>query len=127
MCLFSNLYIDKYESPTIQWLQKFTWEQTFWNRMGCYFDDARGGAHPELHPEVSEALRRLQIAEPDKYDQRAYRIIRAHQLCMQKKYLPKEEWITFEEDQKNGRYLHPYIEEVEREQAEKVKWNKEHP
>ena len=44
-----------------------------------------------------------------------YRIQRALQLSLQKVVLPKDEWVSFEEDKEKGRYLHPYLMEVRRE------------
>jgi len=52
--------------------------------------------HDCLHetPEVQEALRRL----PQKQtDERNFRMMQALQLSMQKVYLPKEKWMTYEE------------------------------
>ncbi|OXA62188.1 Cytochrome b-c1 complex subunit 7 [Folsomia candida] len=64
------------------------------------------------------ALRRLPA---NVVDERNFRIIRAMQLSMQKIYLPKEEWLTFEQD---DYYLKPYLEEVEREFKEREEWRK---
>ena len=49
---------------------------------------------------------------------------RATQLYMQKTILPKDQWPTFEEDVEHGRYLDQYLEEVQREKAEKSMWAK---
>ena len=38
-------------------------------------------------------------------------------LSLLKAYLPKEQWITYEQDLKN-RYLQPYIKEVKAEKQE---------
>lgn len=43
--------------------------------------------------------------------------MRASQLGFLKIHLPKEKWVTYEEDLKY-RYLTPYLDEVETEQAE---------
>lgn len=45
------------------------------------------------------------------------RIIRASQLSFLKIYLPREKWVTYEQDIEY-RYLSPYMEEIEAEQAE---------
>ena len=37
--------------------------------------------------------------------------------------LPKDQWPTFEEHLEHGRYLKPYLDEVERENAEKSLWS----
>lgn len=42
-----------------------------------------------------------------------------------KTVLPKDQWPTYEEDLEKGRYLHSYIEEVEKEFAEQAEWNKQ--
>lgn len=53
-------------------------------------------------------------------DERAFRIRRAINLCACKRLLPKDQWTKWEEDVK---YLDPYLEEVEREWAEKDEWH----
>lgn len=45
------------------------------------------------------------------------RIIRAAQLNFLKIFLPKEKWVTFEQDLEY-RYLDPYMKEIEAERAE---------
>ena len=49
------------------------------------------------------------------------RISRALTLSMQKTILPQEQWTQSEAD---VRYLQPYVEEVQREKAEKAEWIK---
>lgn len=44
-------------------------------------------------PEVEEALRRLPQA---KVDERNFRIVRAMQCSLNKVYLPKDQWMTYE-------------------------------
>ncbi|XP_033307705.1 cytochrome b-c1 complex subunit 7-like isoform X1 [Bombus bifarius] len=68
---------------------------------------------------VLEALRRL---PPHLVEERNFRIIRATQLDVEHKILPKEQWTKWEEDVE---YLTPYVEEVKREQAERAKWDAE--
>ena len=58
-------------------------------------------------------------------DERNFRIARASQLSVMKTVLPKDQWPTYEEDLEKGRYLHPYIEEVEKEFSEQAEWNKQ--
>jgi len=68
--------------------------------------------------DVAEAIKRL----PDKlYDERQFRISRALLLSCQKSVLPEEQWTKIEDD---ILYLRPYIEEVQREKAEKGEWLK---
>jgi len=84
------------------------------NQFGLYHDDA-------LHesPEVKEALSRL---PQDLLDGRAFRIQRALHCSMLKTVLPKDQWPTYEEDREKGRYLQPYLKEVQAEKAEKEAW-----
>ncbi|XP_071865406.1 cytochrome b-c1 complex subunit 7 [Bombus fervidus] len=65
-------------------------------------------------PVIREALRRLPIQV---LDSRNFRLIRASQLDFLKIHLPKEKWITFEQDMEY-RYLNPYIEEIKAERDE---------
>lgn len=67
----------------------------------------------ESTPEVEEAIRRL---PSDVFDARNKRIATAFHLSLNKIYLPKEQWTKYEDDVK---YLEPYLEEVNRENAEK--------
>lgn len=90
-----------------------------YNQYGLYHDDLIGGYNNTVQPTVAEAYRRLSIDQPDLHDQRVYRGLRAFQLKIQKKLLPKEEWVTFEEDMTKGRYLQPYLEQLEKEDREK--------
>lgn len=46
----------------------------------------------EPAPEVTEALRRLNLKEPWLYDQRKMRLSRAHTLAMHNEILPKDQW-----------------------------------
>ena len=56
-------------------------------------------------------------------DQRQFRIQRAVQLSLQKIVLPKDQWVSFEEDKEKGRYLTPYLKEVRKEIKERDNWN----
>ena len=56
-------------------------------------------------------------------DERNFRLIRAQQLEMMKTVLPKEQWVTYEEDLEHGRYLQGLIEEVEKELEEIEEWH----
>lgn len=86
---------------------------------GLYHDDLIGGYNNTNNPTVAEAYRRLLLDKPDLHDQRVFRGLRATQLKIQKKLLPKEEWVTFEEDMTKGRYLQPYLEQIAKEDKEK--------
>lgn len=88
-------------------------------KYGLYHDDLIGGYNNTVNPTVAEAYRRLLIDKPEEHDQRVYRGLRASQLKIQKKLLPEEEWVTFEEDITKGRYLQPYLEQIAKEEKEK--------
>lgn len=98
-------------------VRKWFFNKSGYNQYGLYRDDL----YYET-PEVEEALRRL---PQDVRDARIYRIVRAHQLTLTHTLLPKEQWTTFEDDEKN-RYLKPYLEEVEKEFRERALWSKIH-
>lgn len=36
--------------------------------------------------------------------------------------LPKDQWVPYEEDMEKGRYLTPYLEEIEKEKKESNEW-----
>jgi len=85
-----------------------------YNQYGLLHDDILSPL-----PIVEQAVTRL----PDEMqDLRNFRLTRAMQCSVQKSVLPKEEWTTYEEDQKNGKYLQPYIDEIEREEKERAEW-----
>lgn len=90
-----------------------------YNKYGLYHDDLIGGYNNTHNPRVAEAYRRLLIDQPELHDQRVYRGLRATQLKIQKKVLPPEEWVTYEEDMTKGRYLQPYLEQLAAEEREK--------
>lgn len=90
-----------------------------YNKYGLYHDDLIGGYNNTVNPTVSEAYRRLLIDKPEEHDQRVYRGLRANQLKIRKEILPKEQWTTFEEDVTKGRYLQPYLRQIEEEEKEK--------
>lgn len=84
--------------------------------LGLYRDDCLN----EMHPDVQEALRRL---PKHLIDERNFRIIRAVQLDITKKVLPKEEWVRYEDD---VLYLTPIVNQVRIERLEREKWENEH-
>lgn len=83
------------------------------NKYGLMRDDIRMETS-----DVKEALERL---PPKLYDERQFRISRAIMLSCQRNILPKEQWTKLEDD---VMYLKPYIEEVQRERAERAEWLK---
>ncbi|XP_050477369.1 cytochrome b-c1 complex subunit 7-like isoform X2 [Bombus huntii] len=95
-------------------IQKWAYNASGFNKYGLYKDDLLW--EDEV---VLEALRRL---PPHLVEERNFRIIRATQLDVEHKILPKEQWTKWEEDVE---YLTPYVEEVRRERAERAKWDAE--
>ncbi|XP_033339581.2 cytochrome b-c1 complex subunit 7 [Megalopta genalis] len=92
-------------------LRKFAYNASGFNQYGLMRDDC-------LHEDadVEEALRRL----PKRLvEERTFRLIRAAQLNLQQRVLPKEEWTKYEED---VLYLTPLIEEVKREKEERERY-----
>ncbi|XP_033333842.2 cytochrome b-c1 complex subunit 7 [Megalopta genalis] len=85
-------------------LKKIAFNLAGWNQYGLYTDDVLS----ENYPVVREVLRRL---PKDVQDARTFRMIRAAQLDFLKTRLPKDEWITFEQD-REYRYLKPYLKEI---------------
>merc|ERR1711915_153438 len=83
------------------------------NKYGLMRDDIRMETS-----DVKEALTRL---PPKLYDERQFRISRAIMLSCQRNILPKEQWTKLEDD---VMYLKPYIEEVQKERAERAEWLK---
>ncbi|KAI8073113.1 cytochrome b-c1 complex subunit 7 [Gongronella butleri] len=83
-----------------------------YRQIGLRYDDLIA----EENPTVKEALRRFEIASPRAAYDRAYRIRVAMQCSTTQSVLPKEQWVTPEQD---VRYLQPYIDEVTAEQAER--------
>lgn len=90
-----------------------------YNKYGLYHDDLIGGYNNTVNPTVAEAYRRLLLDKPDEHDKRVYRALRANQLKIRKEILPESEWPTFEEDMTKGRYLQPYLRQIEEEEREK--------
>ena len=101
-------------------LKKFYFELSHYNRYGLLKDDLVDDHHCSIG---AEAVRRL----PEQmFDERNFRHIRACQLSIEKDYLPKEQWVQYEEDLAKGSYLQPYLREVKAEIEEKNRWEKEH-
>lgn len=51
----------------------------------------------EPAPEVQEALRRLNLKEPWKFDERKMRLSRAHVLSLHGEKLPRDQWTKWED------------------------------
>lgn len=99
---------------TVEAIEVFNWRNI--DLLGLYRDDCLY----EEHPDVQEALRRL---PKHVIDERNFRLIRAIQLDINRKLLPKEEWIRYEDD---ILYLTPIVDQVRKERLEREKWDKEH-
>lgn len=93
-----------------------------YNKYGFYHDDLIGGYNNTIAPNVAEAYRRLLIDKPEEHDQRVFRALRASQLKIRKEILPEDQWTTFEEDMTKGRYLQPYLRQIEEEEREKARF-----
>ncbi|KAH8108117.1 ubiquinol-cytochrome-c reductase complex subunit 6 [Cristinia sonorae] len=83
-----------------------------YRQMGLKYDDLL----IEERPDVERAINRLTPRET--YD-RSYRFKRASHQSVLHKNLPKDQWITKEED---IRYLRPHVEEVVKEDNERKVW-----
>ncbi|XP_071534865.1 cytochrome b-c1 complex subunit 7-like [Panulirus ornatus] len=97
-------------------LKRFVFRASGFNQLGLYHDDCL-----YENADVQEALRRTPQAV---LDERNFRMQRALQLSMTKTILPKDQWISYEEDREKGRYLQLYLEEVIKERKEREQWNK---
>lgn len=100
--------------------KKWYFEISNYHKYGLYTHDI---ADEDFTPEIAEAVRRL---PSDLMHERSFRQVRASQLDINKEYLPKEQWITYEDDLQNGRYLQPYIDEVLAEWKEKADWEQQY-
>lgn len=97
-----------------EWLARFLYDGHGFRKYGLWYHDCFYHT-----PEVVEAISRL---PPDIVDERNHRILRAIQLNIERKKLPKHEWTKFEDD---VRYLDPYLKQVKQEFAEKREWYKQ--
>lgn len=105
--------------PATSQFKKWYFNISNYNKYGLYTDDI---ADEDFTPEIAEAVRRL---PGDQLHARSYRQIRAAQLEITKEHLPKEQWIAYEDDLANGRYLQPYIQQVLAEWKEKADWERQ--
>ncbi|KAL3278959.1 hypothetical protein HHI36_016477 [Cryptolaemus montrouzieri] len=94
--------------------RKFCYNLSGFNKLGLWRDDLLN----EDLSEVQEALERL---DPRIRDERNYRIIRACQLNIEKKILPRSQWTKFKDDKL---YLTPIVEDILKEREEVEEWNK---
>merc|ERR1711942_476030 len=92
---------------------------TYYPQMGLYKDDYRRET-----PDIKEALRRIEKTDRELVDARSFRITRAFELSASKRVLPRDQWITIEENWENGFYLEPTLSQVRKEMAEKAEWEK---
>merc|ERR1711970_1577703 len=97
-------------------LKRWAFRASGYNQYGLYHDDCL-----HVDADVKEAISRLPQREQD---DRHWRMQVAFQLSVQKSILPKEEWLTYEEDREKGRYLQPFLAEVIKENEEREEWNK---
>merc|ERR1712198_358092 len=99
-----------------QSLKRWAFRASGYNQYGLYHDDCL-----HVDNDVKEAIGRL----PQRLqDDRHWRMQVAFQLSVQKTILPKEQWVSYEEDREKGRYLQPFLTEVIREREERDEWNK---
>lgn len=115
------MYVYVITGQEISGIRKMMFKLNDYHKFGLYHDDV----YPDenYNPVVQEAVRRL---PGDVYDMRNYRQIRAFQCDIEKEHLPQDQWTSYEDDLKNGRYMQPYIEEVSKELKEREDWEKAH-
>merc|ERR1712002_224101 len=104
-----KMSVAKNSSPLWRSFRKWYYNISGFNQLGLRRDDTLRST-----PAVEEAIRRL---PEDEYNARVFRVKRALDLSLKHSILPKDQWTKFEEDE---RYLKPYLDEVEREMAEKT-------
>jgi ubiquinol-cytochrome c reductase subunit 7 len=97
--------------------KKFVFNASGFNQYGLYHDDPLTET-----ADVKEALRRLPA---HLLDERQFRLQRAIHCSMNKTVLPKEEWVTYEDNLEKGYYLQDLLQEVVKERAEREAWNKQ--
>ncbi|PAV88995.1 hypothetical protein WR25_14952 [Diploscapter pachys] len=84
----------KYDGAAMSWIRRVAWTH-FWGgrEYGLQFHDQCF----EPAPEVTEALRRLNLKEPHLFDARKIRLSRAHTMALHGERLPKDQWTRWEE------------------------------
>ena len=104
-----------YNNSAFKYMRYVSWQYLWGGReYGLLWHDQ----YYEPAPEVTEALRRLNLKEPWLFDQRKMRLSRAHTLAMHNEILPKNEWTKWDEE---TFYLKPYLDEIEAEKTERTK------
>jgi len=91
--------------------RKFKWYDWEGQKLGLLWHDQNC---EEIYPEVQEAILRL---PPHEYDARQRRITRASLLTLHNELLPKSQWTKWDDE---TWYLQPYLDEIEREKAERL-------
>jgi len=105
----SSRTLSKYVKPVANWYA----DLAGYRQMGLKYDDLL----VEENPTVQRALNRL--TDRERYD-RAYRFKIASHSSLTHKPLPKEQWVSANED---NRYLKPHVEEVIKENEERSVWD----
>ncbi|KAG5645820.1 hypothetical protein DXG03_005161 [Asterophora parasitica] len=105
----SSRTLTKWVTPIANWYA----DAAGYRKYGFKYDDLL----VEERDDVQRALGRLTTRE--KYD-RAFRLKRASQASVLHAPLPKEQWLSAEED---NRYLRPHVLEVAKEDAERKLWD----
>jgi ubiquinol-cytochrome c reductase subunit 7 len=105
----SSRTLSRWIKPVATWYANLAG----YRHLGFKYDDLL----VEENPDVQRALTRL---TPREHYDRAYRFKRASQASVLHKSLPKEQWITPEED---VRYLKAHVEDVVNEGQERKVWD----
>ncbi|KAE9552977.1 hypothetical protein FO519_003814 [Halicephalobus sp. NKZ332] len=104
-----------HNSALFKWTRYISWNYLWGGReYGLLWHDQ----YFEPAPEVTEALRRLNLKEPWLFDQRKMRLSRAHTMTMHNEILPKDQWTKWEDE---TFYLKPYLDEIEAEKKERAR------
>uniref|UniRef100_A0A914WJ51 Cytochrome b-c1 complex subunit 7 n=1 Tax=Plectus sambesii TaxID=2011161 RepID=A0A914WJ51_9BILA len=105
--------VFKNDNAFYRWARYVSWNYLWDGRkFGLQFMDQ----YYEPAPEVTEALRRLNMQEPWVFDQRKMRLTRAHTLSMKNEMLPKAQWTKWEDE---TWYLKKYLDEIENEKVQR--------
>ncbi|KAF8384410.1 hypothetical protein PRIPAC_73552 [Pristionchus pacificus] len=104
----------KYNGSVAKYLRYVSWQYLWGGReYGLQFHDT----YFEPAPEVTEALRRLNLKEPWLFDARKQRLSTAHTLAVHGEKLPKASWTQWDQE---SWYLKPYLDEIEAEKKQRV-------
>jgi len=105
----SSRTLSKWLAPVATWYAN----ASGYRKYGFRYDDLL----VEERDDVQRALTRL---TPREHYDRAFRLKRASQASVLHAPLPKEQWLTAEED---IRYLRPHVIDVAKEDAERKMWD----